>query len=134
MAIFFTFFYFLGPAFTWIIKKMFPTFMIDEAALEMEAQIDNYWRALDEHDKNWTIMEEANSRSLLSGIKIMTDESFDRLKKAKTTWGNTLMGTHSYDILANPLYCALFQYVSVTVPNRELYIIDDDSDEGNDMA
>lgn len=54
-------------------------------------------------------MEEANSRSLLSsGIKIMTDESFDRLKAAKTTKGNELMGTHSYDILANPNYCQVF--------------------------
>jgi hypothetical protein len=59
--------------------------MIDESVLKLEVQIDNYWRALDEQDHKWTVMEESNSRSLLSGIKIMTDESFTRLKDAKET-------------------------------------------------
>lgn len=44
------------------------------------------------------------------------------------------MGTPSYDILANNDYSMLFQYISVAVPNRELYIIDDDEDESNDDA
>ena len=45
---------------------------------------------------------------------------------------SVIKGCHSYDILANPLYD--FQYVSPSVQNRDKYIIDDDSDEGNDCA
>ena len=43
-----------------------------------------------------------------------------------------MQGAHSYDILANPQYFDDFAYVPACVENRELYIIDDDYDEGND--
>lgn len=46
----------------------------------------------------------------------------------------SLQGCHSYDILCNPLYFDDFQYVSASVKNRDLYIIDDDDDEGNDAV
>jgi hypothetical protein len=48
---------------------------------------------------------------------------------------NPIKGVHSYDILANPKYYELFCYVPVYQPegrDRAQYIIDDDSDEGND--
>ncbi len=35
-------------------------------------------------------------------------------------------------MLANPDYQQAFQYVSVDVPNRNLFIQDDDEDESND--
>jgi hypothetical protein len=41
---------------------------------------------------------------------------------------------HSYDILANPLYFDDFQYFSAAMEDRQDYIVDDDSDEGNDCA
>jgi len=44
------------------------------------------------------------------------------------------MGTHSYDILANPDYAQAFQYISNDVEDREMYIIDNDDDEENDAA
>lgn len=50
------------------------------------------------------------------------------------TSGKTLVGTHTYDLLANPHYLDDFQYIACNVPNREKYIIDSDSDEGNDDA
>ena len=37
-----------------------------------------------------------------------------------------------YYILANPFYQRQFCYFTVALPNREDFIIDDDSDEGND--
>lgn len=48
------------------------------------------------------------------------------------TKGRTIVGSHNYDILANPKYADLFQYVAVSVNNREKYIIDSDSDEATD--
>jgi len=46
----------------------------------------------------------------------------------------SIQGVHSYDILNNPLYFDDFQYISASTPNRDQYIIDDDSDEGNDCV
>jgi len=43
-----------------------------------------------------------------------------------------MQGVHTYDILANPNYSDMFQYVSASIPNRTDFIIDDDDDEGND--
>ena len=37
-----------------------------------------------------------------------------------------------YNILANPVYQNDFNYFSVSLDNREDYIVDDDSDEDND--
>ena len=37
-------------------------------------------------------------------------------------------------MLANPLYLHEFQYFSAAIDNREDFIIDDDSDEGNDFV
>ena len=51
----------------------------------------------------------------------------------KTT-GKCLQGVHSYDILANPLYFDDFQYVTAAEDQRDLMIIDDDEQEGNDSA
>lgn len=52
----------------------------------------------------------------------------------KKTKGHTLQGTHSYDILSNPLYQDDFQYVTAAEDNRDEMIIDDDFEEGNDCA
>jgi hypothetical protein len=71
--------------------------------------MDNYWASLDDNDRNWTIKEEQNSRSLMKqGLRQLTDESYERLLSAKPTKGNTLVGTHSYDILANIEYANSF--------------------------
>jgi hypothetical protein len=108
MTLFFVLVYVLGPLLTKLIKKVYPDYLVDEKQLEIEVEIDNYWSALDDDDKHYTISEEANSRTLLGGIKIMTDDSYERLKAATPTRGNTLMGTSSYDILANNNYSTSF--------------------------
>ncbi len=65
----------------------------------------------------------------------MNDTSFQRLKDAKESKTSAnLMGTHTYDILANPIYCESFQYFSCAIKDREKYIVDDDENEDNDMA
>merc|ERR1712045_634238 len=66
------------------------------------------------------------------GSKILTDEQYNALKESTQTEGKTLQGTHSYDILANPLYLDDFQYVTAAEDDRDEMIIDDDDDEGND--
>ena len=45
-----------------------------------------------------------------------------------------LIGVHTYDILANPLYLDDFQYFSADLEDRSKRIVDDDDDEANDNA
>jgi len=65
---------------------------------------------------------------------MLEDDSYVHLKKSKMA-KRTLQGTHSYDILCNPTYYARFNYIPVAQDEgdeRADFIIDDDSDEGND--
>lgn len=74
-----------------------------------------------------------NARDALK-TKILTDDQLNALNSNAMTSGKTLQGTHSYDILANPLYLDDFQYVTAAEDDRADMIIDDDDDEGNDAA
>ena len=101
--------------------------------IDLNEDIDTYFAALDNQDRNWSQKEEENSRTLKTS-QIMTDEQFELLNNTPITHGKTLQGVHSYDILANPLYLDDFQYVSAAEENRDKLIIDDDDQEGNDCA
>jgi len=104
------------------------------ADFEVDQMIDNYWSSLDEDDKTWSLEEERNGRENLGKMRILTDEAYERVQFTEMTKGTTLQGVHAYDILANPLYVEQFQYVTAALPNRNDFIIDDDSDEENDAA
>ena len=101
--------------------------------IEVDESIDNYWASLDDEDRKWSQAEESNARDALK-TKILTDAQLERLRTEPKTSGHTLQGTHSYDILANPLYLDDFQYVPCAEDDRAEMIIDDDDDEGNDAA
>lgn len=45
-----------------------------------------------------------------------------------------LKGIHTYDLLRNPSYHQAFSYYSADNNNRELMIVDGDSDEDNDVG
>ena len=111
--------------------ECFPSLRIGD--VEINEDICSYWESLDEEDRKWSLREEENARNALK-TKILTDTQFDRLKSSRMTSGATLQGTHSYDILANPLYLDDFQYVTAAEDDRAEMIIDDDDDEGNDAA
>ena len=123
--------FFAGKFFERAIAFCFPSMQIGD--IELNEAIDNYWAALDDEDRKWSIKEEENARALLTS-KLLTNAQFDRLNTIKKTKGNTLQGTHSYDILASPLYQDDFQYVTAAEDNRDQMIIDDDFQEGNDSA
>jgi len=111
--------------------ECFPNLKIGD--VEINEDIDNYWTTLDENDRKWSIAEEKNAREALK-TKILTDDQYHNLTSSTMTTGKTLQGTHSYDILANPLYLDDFQYVTAAEEDRADMIIDDDLDEGNDVA
>ena len=95
------------------------------ANFEIDEDLDNYFNTIDEEDRNWSIKEEENARSIL-GMHILDDET--KKKFETTTMGSSHMkGTHCYDILANELYLDDFQYFSAALgEERADYIKDDD--------
>ena len=123
--------WYLGDKLVKQMYKCFPNLEIGD--IEINEDIDNYWTTLDENDRKWSLMEEKNAREALR-TKILTDDQYHNLVTSTMTTGKTLQGTHSYDILANPLYLDDFQYVTAAEDDRADMIIDDDLDEGNDVA
>jgi hypothetical protein len=123
-------FLFIGKYVLMCLEKICPSIKI--ANMEIDQPIDSYFASVDEQDREWTVKEEENSRENLQNLKILVDETFEKMKDTPMTKGSTLQGVHSFDILANPLYSDRFQYVSAAVPNRTDFIIDDDDDESND--
>ena len=67
-------------------------------------------------------------------MKVLTDEQYARLKEIPQTEGRPIVGVHSYDILSNPIYCNDFVYLSSSIEHRDMFIIDNDLDESNDMV
>lgn len=55
-------------------------------------------------------------------MKILCDETLEKLKKTKTTATEPIQGVHCYDIVINTEYAAAFAYVPMDVPNRNLMI------------
>jgi len=114
-----------------IVCDIFPNFEI--ANFDVDEDLEPFFETLDQKARDWYIKEEENSRSVLK-FSVMDDENFEKIKAAEKSEEMTLQGVFSYDVLANPLYLHEFQYFSAAIDNREDFIIDDDSDEGNDFV
>jgi len=82
------------------ITKCFPSMKI--GAFHIEEDLPNYFAAVDDHDRNWSIKEEENSRNNLR-MTIMMDETLEKLKTTEPS-RKCLQGVHCYDILANLSY------------------------------
>jgi len=99
----------------------------------IDETIDLYQNCLDDDDKNFSIHEEKTLRA--HGIQTQFDETQEKLRGGKLRDEKMhLKGVHTYDILRNPAYSSAFQYFASGLPNRADYIIDDNLDEGDDMA
>jgi hypothetical protein len=85
-----------------LVTKLIPDFKIGE--IQVDEDIDNYWASLDRQDRKWSVAEEKNNRALCGGLRVLTDPQFKQLCETPITTGHTLVGTHTYDILANPHY------------------------------
>ena len=61
---------------------------------DIDEGLDNYFKTLDDNDRNWSLTEESNARDIL-GMNILTDETVKNLQT--TTQGKSHMkGTHCY--------------------------------------
>lgn len=79
--------FFFGKCFEACIAKCFPSISIGD--IELNESIDNYWAALDDGDREWSLKEEENARILLTS-KILTDKQYARLQKVEKTKMHTL--------------------------------------------
>lgn len=70
--------------------------------MDVDEDIDNYFKCLDDADRNWSIKEEESARKNLN-MYILEDEVLEKLKTTKPG-ESTIQGVHTYDILANPKY------------------------------
>lgn len=102
--------------------------------IEVVQEIDNYYKAIDETQRQWHIEEERYARKELHNLTILDDKTYNKLIMTESAKTNNIQGVHTYDILANPKYCDAFQYVAAGTENRAAYIIDNDLDESNDAA
>ena len=114
-----------------LLAKNFGFFRVGQ--FEIDEDLPNYFETLDDHDRNWSIKEEDNARTVLK-MRILNDETLHRLKETRLVGDRSCQGVHSYDVLANILYIDDFQYFSADLDNRKDFIIDDDDDEDNDNA
>jgi len=50
--------------------------------IEIVQNLPDFWSAIDNENKEWTIKEEENARQNIGGMKIMLDKDFEVLQKA----------------------------------------------------
>jgi hypothetical protein len=108
--------------------KLIRKYWVDQ--VEIDEDIPDYDEVLTKSDRKYTLAEELNSR--MFGVQTMLQESYDKLvqmEEAKKF--KRLTGIHTYDILRNPAYVSQFQYFSADLPDRDAFIIDDDTNEDN---
>lgn len=111
------------------IRNKCPCFKFGEKDHEESIKIDDYWRCLDDDDREWTKMEERNSRDQLN-IATMYESAMQALNQNRMGRCH-LTGIHTYDILRNPTYWQSFQYISAAIPERYKFIKDGDGDDSN---
>ena len=62
----------------WVLTKLFGN-KITIGALELDEDLDNYFKTLDHHDRNWSLKEEENARNVLN-MRILNDYTLAQLK------------------------------------------------------
>ena len=74
--------------------------------IKVDEVIDNYYKCLDDDDREWTIKEEDYYRDIFN-LDIMLDNTLEKLKNNKLSKSH-IQGIHTYDILRNPAYIDAF--------------------------
>lgn len=88
---------------TWI-ENLIPYLRVGD--IDLKEDIGNFWSAISAEDRRWSIKEEEYTRENLHGMKIMTDDAFEKLQNVKKDINkkHTLKGSPNYDILRQPIY------------------------------
>ncbi len=105
-------------------------YTISSKEIVVDEDLPNFYQAIKLRDAEWLIKE----NDYLSDKYKFAFADSDIVQKLKSTDTprKAVQGLAWYNLLANPLYARAFNYITVSVNDRETYIVDDDSDEGND--
>lgn len=91
-----------------IFRSYFQEMTIED--LTIDETIDVYQNCLDTDDRNFTLLEEANS--LKYGIRTMLSQTKKDIAEGRFNMSCHLKGIHTYDLLRNPAYHQAFSYYS----------------------
>ena len=105
-------------------------YSISSNVIEVDENLPNFFRAVKLSDADWIVEENGYYEKTykLSFTDAAVVKRLDDWQLAK----QPITGDAWYNILANPLYVRDFNYVTASVKDRADYIVDGDSDEGND--
>ena len=104
-------------------------YTISSKQIEVDENLPNFFNAVKVKHARWLVME-SNYLKEEFGFTFSDQNVIDRLEDI-TAPKRPIQTKAWYNILANPVYSDEFSYISVCVKNREEYIEDDDSDDGN---
>ena len=105
---------------------------------EIEEKFAPYFSNLETVDKHWSIREEQYYRRQFM-YSTMPNATLELYKSGKVEKGEefrTVQGIHTYNILRNPKYCELFQYLTPAIGSnkvRNQFIKDEDTDTSNNV-
>jgi len=105
-------------------------YTISANTISVDENLPNFFQAVKLSDADWIVHENKNLRENY-GFSMVAPEVEARLDNWEAT-KRPIRGLAWYNILANPSYSSLFNYIEVNVPSREDLIVDGDSDEDND--
>lgn len=105
-------------------------FTISNYEFDIDENLPNFFEAVKLVDADWIVEENQHLREVY-GFQVVPktlEECLDDTKVAK----KPVRGVAWYNLLANPRYCTMFNYIEAGAANRSDLIVDGDSDEEND--
>jgi len=105
-------------------------YTISKVQIVVDEDLPSFFEAVKLSDADWVVHENKNLKENY-GFSMVTEEVEQRLDDLKLA-KKTVRGVTWYNILANPYYARLFNYIEVNVPSRSDLIVDGDDDEEND--
>ncbi len=105
-------------------------YAISNQVISVDENLPNFFQAVKLSDADWMVFENKNMRENygFNFIPETVEKRLDDWQLAK----KPIQGVAWYNILANPSYARMFNFIEVNVESREDLIVDGDEDEGND--
>lgn len=105
-------------------------FSFSSNSIDVDENLPHFFEAIKLRDADFLVNENQYFHEKYKMLMIPKDieERLDDTKMAK----KPIQRIHWYNLLANQNYVQSFAYISCSVPDREDYIVDEDSDEEND--
>lgn len=105
-------------------------YTLTRTEIVVDEDLPNFFEAVKLSDADWMVYENQNLRKGY-GFGMTTKEVESRLDDWQLA-KNPIRGIAWYNILANPTYARMFNYIDANVTSRSDLIVDGDSDEEND--